>query len=309
MPDLDRLLRGLCTYQDIVVDGVALRRGVRDCEGRWRQIEPHLPTCGTLLDVGANFAWFAQRWCEGGAERSAVAIEADLRSAAVARYALAANRQMQVVLCTALAEAAALRPLAGRGRFDAALCLSILHWIPDHREFLAALGRIADRIFIEQPDPCEEGAGRDDVRREIGPIGPYLAKLFPDRPTHKIAERPSHLDEKRLRELWLVGPPAAESLATSPNTIPSGLDLADLARLDIAWPPQSWWRSQLDRLRPDADRCLRWTPNGLEAISSTRGDHPSVWSQTIARIPETNVSTWRRRLAKKISGILRRLRF
>ena len=44
-----------------------------------------------LLDVGANFAWFCLRWCSEQPDRTAVAWEADLRSAAVARLVLESN--------------------------------------------------------------------------------------------------------------------------------------------------------------------------------------------------------------------------
>ena len=70
----------------------------------------------------------------------------------------------------------ARRFAAAAQRLDAVLLLSVLHWIGDHREFLATLGPITGRFLIEQPDPREDGAGVDRIRREIGPIGDYLRR-------------------------------------------------------------------------------------------------------------------------------------
>src|SRR5439155_23978625 len=108
MSELDRLLDGLSTYQDVVVAGETVRPGVRACATRWQAIAPHLPPSGVLLDVGANFCWFCLKWCEEGSERLAVALEADYRSAAVARHVLASHRHEQIVLCTSRAEVEAV---------------------------------------------------------------------------------------------------------------------------------------------------------------------------------------------------------
>jgi hypothetical protein len=306
MEELDRLLRGLCVYQDVVVQGRILRDGVRDGEERWRAIAPHLPAAGVLLDVGANFGWFSERWCEEGTARLAVAIEADLRSAAVARYALAANDRHRVALCTALASASMLGRFRGSGqRFEAALCLSVLHWIPDHRDFLRELGAIADRIFIEQPDPREAGAGRDEVRRAIGEIGPYLKALFSERPVERLATWTAHRDAELPRELWLVGP--GHGATESPRTVQ--VDAAALVDLDVAWPPRSWWQRELESLGEAGDRRMVWTPAGLgfddePAIPSPRID----WPRQLAQLPETDVTTLRRRVRRAAAAVIRRLR-
>lgn len=306
MEELDRLLRGLQTYQDLVVGGVVVRRGVRNCEERWSAIAPHLPSAGVLLDVGANFCWFAQRWCREGPERLAVALEADLRSAAVARYSLAADGGRGTALCTALAGAQAMARFARAGqRFDAALCLSVLHWIPDHREFLRELGAIADRIFIEQPDPREVGAGREEVRRAIGPIGPYLKALFPERPVERLATWTAHRDADLPRELWLVGPQNGAN--PSPPTVQ--VDVAALVDLDVAWPPRSWWQQEFAALGKVGDRRLLFTPDGLTldagpATASRAGD----WPRRLARLPETGVTTVRRRVRRAAAAVTRRLR-
>lgn len=309
--ELDRLLAGICTYQDVVVAGTTVRRGVRDCEQRWQAIAPHLPATGVLLDVGANFAWFCLRWCRENPDRLAVALEADYRSAAVARHVLASHDHERIVLCTAHADAGAIEVLARAGqRFDAALCLSVLHWIPDHRRFLTALGRVVDRLFIEQPNPNEKGAGVTAVREAIGDIGPYLREIFTDRPVECLATWTAHRSDDLPRELWMVGPPSDSKCASAP-----AVDVGAVLQLDVAWPPRSWWKTQLSRIAGDRPYSLKLTPAGLARSGDGDVNSPTqhersqaTWQTMIARLPEFGVSTFRRRLARITRAVRRRLR-
>ncbi len=318
MPDLDRLLRGLSVYQDVVLDGATVRRGVRDCESRWQAIRPHLPESGTLLDIGANFGWFCLRWCAEGEDRVAAAVEADLRSAAVQRFALSTHAHRRIALVTAKAGVATVDRFAAAGqRFDAVLCLSVLHWIPDHRPMLATLGRIADRIFVEHCDPREAGAGVEAIRRDIGEIGPYLAGLFPEHRVERLARWTAHRSDELPRELWLAARRDAPSNVASSGgatssagpTNAAGLDADALLALEVAWPPGSWW---LDRLRVFADGAvgpIRFTPRGLApAPSETRSVPRTRRLRTARRIPEADAPLPRRRWRRLWSSVTARLR-
>lgn len=341
MAELDRLLSGISVYQDVRIAGSTVRKGVRDCESRWQAIAPYLPERGTLLDVGANFAWFCLRWCDEGAERTALAWEADLRTAAVARHVLASHRHERICLATALADADALRKMEASGqRFDAVLCLSVLHWINDHRDFVATLGRIADRIFIEHCDPRETGAGVEHLRREIGDIGPYLRNLFPELHVERIAVWEAHLSREYPRELWLVARSELKPKEHAANhehaskhdhaphhTHTGGGELyADaLLQLNVVWPPRSWWRERLDDTMLEADGRSLFTPHGIRnraaddaadeatdiAQRETKDpitDDTAAMRNAIARIPERGVTTIRRRVERIIKAAGKRLR-
>lgn len=305
MHELDRLLRGISTYQDVVLAGQTVRRGGRDCERRWQAIAPHLPAGGVLLDVGANFGWFCLKWCAEGPDRLAVAWEADLRSAAVARYVLASEPGRRIALCTSPAGAAGAKRFVASGRrIDVVLCLSILHWMPDHREFLAELGTVADRILIEQPNLDEAGAGSEAVRRSIGAIGPYLKQLFPDRPVTHIDTWSSHRDADSKRELWLVGPPNG----VVPAVTPPSIDAALLCDLDVAWPPQSWWRRRKPLSR-DAFPCgFALTPCGVESDATARPQSAAAWRRALVQLPELTTTTWRRRWKRWRLAVQKRVR-
>lgn len=310
MEDLDRLLRGLSIYQDVVLDGVTVRRGVRDCETRWRAIAPHLPESGTLLDVGANFGWFCLRWCAEGENRVAAALEADLRSAAVQRYALASHAHRRIALLTAKACTSTIeRFAAAEQRFDAVLCLSVLHWIPDHRSMLAALGRIADRIFVEHCDPREAGAGVASIRRAIGDIGPYLTALFPERRVERLAQWTAHRSDEFPRELWLVSRPQSPPAVASSR--PAGLDADALLDLEVAWPPRSWWLRECEKaVTPESFRAT-FQPNGL-LFQPSSAHKPSIsHRRRISRarkVPERAAFAHWLRFRRAVKAALRRLK-
>jgi hypothetical protein len=313
MDPLDQLLNGISVYQDVVLDGRTARTGVRDCASRWNAISPHLPADGALLDIGANFAWFCLRWCAEGSERTAVALEADRRTGAVARHVLASHAHRRIALVTALAGASTTEEFRVRGdRFAAALCLSVLHWIPDHREFVTGLGRIADRIFVEHCDPREAGAGVESIRRDIGEIGPYLRELFPDRPVERIAEWTAHRSTELPRELWLVGPTAP--LGKTAYTPETGTSVASLLALDVAWPPRSWWLEQLGSIEPALAGEIQFTPHGLKApdrFSAKSAGRPTSVARLFVqarRIPEHGLITLRRRVRRVYESLRRRIR-
>lgn len=275
------LFRGLSVYQDVRIHGQTVLQGARDCEGRWKTIEPYLPDGGALLDIGSNFGWFGLRWCERFADGVVVSIEADERSALVQREVLAANEQDRIFLLTAKAGAGMMRRFQRAGqRFDAALLFSILHWVRDHRAMLEALGQIAGRIFVEQPDPREEGAGDERIRREIGPIGPYLGRIFPDRSVVHLATWPSHRPTEYPRELWMVDSAAGTlrvpSVSAGDNTTKNQLHLPTLLDLEPAWPPRSWWEER---------------------------DDLSHFRHKIRRLPETGVVTPARRWKRNVQRI------
>ena len=301
-----RLLRGLSIYQDVVIDGQTFCRGTRDCSTRWEILDPHLPRQGAILDVGSNFGWFGLQICRSRPHCVVASAEADLRSAAVQYEVLRSHAHDRICLLTQKASLAMARRFAAASqRLEAVLLLSVLHWIGDHREFLATLGPITGRFLVEQPDPREDGAGVTRIRRQIGSIGDYLRQLFPHRPVQCLAHLPSHRFSPWPREVWLVGEPP-----DWPPNAAVGLDADALLDLAPGWPPQRWWHSELARAaRAEAadgrepSRCL-FTSRGL---SSSRLD-----GRRLRAIPEHAAFTPQgllyRRVRRMAGALLERLR-
>ena len=212
-----RLLNRVSTYQDVRWAGGTLVRGRRDCNLRWQLIRPLLPQRGVLLDVGSNFGWFPLAACEAFADYVVASVEADEDSATIQRQVLGSHALRRIALLTHPAGRRMAERFAQAGqRFDAVLCLSVLHWMPDHREFLQRLAAISGRMFIEHPDPQEPGAGIDRIRAEIGTIGRYLRELLPGRSAMLLGRVPSDRQPGISRELWMLEAEAGWRPGASP---------------------------------------------------------------------------------------------
>jgi len=295
-----KLLRGISVYQDLCLPDGTQIPGERDCLGRWEALAPHLPATGTFLDVGSNFGWFGLMLSRTRPNCLVASVEADERTARVQHRLLRSCEATRVCLLTRKAGAAMARRFAQAGqRFDAALCLSVLHWIADHRSFLTELGRISGRLLIEQPAPDENGAGVERIRAEIGRMDRYLADLFPERPIECLAEWPSHRSGPP-RQLWLVGePPHWQSS-------PVGLEIPALLEMAPGWPNRSWWRQQYQQWLtaqagsplPDSqvDRCEMWlTPQGFKSLGPQDAKLLRQLRRRLARLPEHDAMSAGRR--------------
>jgi hypothetical protein len=306
-----RLLERAGVYQDVRWAGQTLARGRRDCHRRWELIRPLLPKRGALLDVGSNFGWFGLAACEAFADYVVASVEADEHSASVQRQVLQSHSHRRIALLTHKANRRMADVFARSDqRFDAVLCLSVLHWMRDHREFLTRLAPRAGRIFVEHPDPREVGAGVDRIRHEIGPIGRYLRELFPDRHTILLGRVPSDRQAGVSRELWMV-----EAAADfEPNATPA-LDVSSMLELAPSWPPRSWWQEQALASRPAdsiAPAAYWFTPHGI--CRSPQSTHGNSLSQRrllrlMSRVPEDRLwplSRWFYRRSRRLAARLLR---
>lgn len=291
------------TYQDLVLAGQTVVRGARDCQRRWEILRPYLPTQGCVLDIGSNLGWFGWKLTQAAPDCLVASVEPDENSAALQRQMLQSHQSERICLLTARANARMAQTFVATGqRFEAVLCLSVLHWLPDHRQLLSRLGTISRRILVEQPDPRESGAGFEQLRRQIGAIGPYLEAVFPGRPLQRLAQLPSHRECPYPREIWLV-----EESSGARSEPAAGLELEALLALGPSWPPRAWWLQQAAQAGPRPDGPLRLTVRGLEGGPLTAG-----LRRRLARLPQDRLLTpadWSWRRLRGLGGkLLRGLR-
>ena len=123
------------------------RRGPATFARRWAAYQPHLPSPGDALDLGADHGAFSLSLARAGWR--VIAVEA-------------APLQMDhpaVTVVQSRIHPAGILSLAQAGRFDLALSLSFLHWQPDWGECFAAIRRVARVALIEVPHPDERAGG------------------------------------------------------------------------------------------------------------------------------------------------------
>lgn len=325
----DDWFRGLSVYQDVLAAGQVVRRGARDAAPRWRLIEPHLPQAGVIVDVGSNFGWFAVQIAAARPNCLVLSGEADERSARVQRrvfetYTEAGDPAAErVVLLTRRLVPRLIGPLVGQGPpLAAALCLSVLHWIPEHRQFVCALGQTCRRLFIEQPHPDERGAGDPKICSEMQPLPEYLHRLLPDHRVTLLGHTPCHRQPELTRPLWMVehaGEPAGVAPAVgAPAVVPA----MAVARCEPSWPPRSVWRRALSQAVSQGEFAAVEGPSAVSGwgLRDGRlayfgdGDSFAGWQarRALTQIPEGELFTkavrWRRAIRRRLGGLLRDVR-
>ena len=175
------------TYQDSWVKGKMVRKGYRECAGRYDLVKafcvekfadrPQFSVC----DVGANMCYFGIRLAEDF-DCSVMAFEFDHFEQRVAL--LRQNEAMdQILLINRKLSLDDLCVLADIKRFDLVLALSVLHHVKGaSAEWLARLRDLGHHLIVEF-------AGADSVRatkRGTGAV-PADATVLGDAESHLVA--------------------------------------------------------------------------------------------------------------------------
>lgn len=147
-------------YQDVWQDGRAVKRGQRDCEGRWELLRPILAARKrgfTLCDLGANRGYFSQRAHEEFAARATMIESEEILPS------LASCRAIHQKIT-----AAELAELGREQRFDVVLALSVLHHFPagEAAAVVKAVMALGAKVIVEYPLPIEDDHADPEVIRQ-----------------------------------------------------------------------------------------------------------------------------------------------
>lgn len=138
-------------YQPLWSDGRQVQDGIRECGTRYaaiaRVLDAAIPGRPHILDFGAYGCYFGTRLAE---DFSASVVAVDPEPFLVESYR--EPRRGTIALINRRLAASEIPDL---GEFDAALCLSVLHHLPDWRDYLDALLASATILFVETPHPDE----------------------------------------------------------------------------------------------------------------------------------------------------------
>lgn len=128
-------------YQDIWRNGGVVREGKRDCAGRFSAITEALRarTEGLLriCDIGGRDGYFAVRFAEAGHTVTVVDPRITHLPVEITRVP------------------AKFTPASPIGDYDAIICLSVLHHVPNWRETYEAMKRRCTWLIVETPDASE----------------------------------------------------------------------------------------------------------------------------------------------------------
>jgi SAM-dependent methyltransferase len=182
-------------YQDIWVKGECIKRGVRECEDRYKIIHDFCSQYSrpfTVLDIGANLGYFSLRLAEDF-NCTCVAIEKDYNSWLL--EVLIRNQNPRVIFLDQKITYGHLWRLSACEHFDVILCMSVIHHFEDpFSKSLDIIRQLGDHVILEVP--YETRACGQHVVRDISI--PIDAKL--------IGEGKSHLDDGHRKIYHLENP-------------------------------------------------------------------------------------------------------
>lgn len=242
-------------YQDIWRDGKLVRRGRRDCAGRYEAIretlERELGTGFTVADVGGWDGYFPIRLAE---DLDATAENIDPR-----RINLRCHRQLKVTAET----------VGKVGYHDAILCLSVLHHMPDWREVYEGLKAQCRVLIVEVCHP-DEAAGDSPVMQETGDrIAPIFEAVSVDA-EDILCESPCLDDPRILRPTYLIrgtGAPAFRIISDSMTDGPELTVIGDEGPERVIVGVVESGSGKAAKLMQEAD--LDWSPLGYEPFPGT----------------------------------------
>jgi len=154
-------------YQDILVDGVTIKEGVKDCEIRYSNIKKILDNYKrpfTVLDIGASEGYFSLRIAAEYPNSTVVMLEGD--STLLLPHICQLNKRLKnIVVLEKFITPKDLKELGECEHFDLVLSFNVMHQMKDlWKESIDNLLTLGDHVLIETPPPgCHTSANKDNL--------------------------------------------------------------------------------------------------------------------------------------------------
>lgn len=264
MRDIKSILPGLSeVYQDVVVDGSTVAKGVRECDSRYNLIEPYLKDNEVVLDVGSSLGYFSTRIAREHPSSLVVSFESVAEHCEVQRQIAEKEGLFNLVVCHHRLSRECLRVWERCVEcIDLVLLLSVLHHFPkeDVVPVFDMLGSMSAKIIAEFPNQREKkicGSETLEVLEDLMFSGRTIGKTV------------SHLENLRRRMmLYDTGGFVRNGLNAyiganhdgrhlhesepglfgwtvngKPDAI-QGINAWNLLHFNPVWPKPEWWASQ-----------------------------------------------------------------
>jgi len=152
-------------YQDILVNGVTIKNGVKDCEIRYGNIKKILDNYKrpfTVLDIGASEGYFSLR-IAAEYDCTSVMIEGD--KTLLLPQICQLNRSKNTVVLEKFITPQDLKELGECEHFDLVIAFNVIHQLNDAwKETIDYLLTLGDHILIETPPiGCRTAANKDKL--------------------------------------------------------------------------------------------------------------------------------------------------
>lgn len=151
--DLDFLKDGPEVYQDVLVGGEVVRRGVRECADRYLALKSIINSYFedkpfSVLDVGANLGYFGLSVLRDFPQAVVVMIDSDQRL----RKVVELNHVERAVVLERRFSVEDFREMSECEHFDLVLLMNVLHHVEEGPEIFEYCHRMGSIMIVETPD-------------------------------------------------------------------------------------------------------------------------------------------------------------
>ena len=247
-------------YQDIVVNGEILAKGVRDCRSRWEIIKDHCGPHNVILEVGSAQGYFTTQMARTYPDSLIVSFESDSVSCEIQKEICRREGLYNVVVCNHRLSRLDLETLSDCVEcFDVVLALSVLHHFSgdDVRSVYEAMIKLAPEVIHELPNQEENACGKDSVRH--GDYGYEGTTWLGSTSSHLSGERDivqkenDHIQRKGVDAYFGVSHEDRHKFdlqcdwgtwRMNDKFMTKGMNVHNLMQFNPVWPKARWWKEQ-----------------------------------------------------------------
>ena len=137
-------------YQDILLDGQVISKGIRECEKRWEILDNVASMWSrpfTVLEIGSNLGYFSLKLA---AKYNCTVVSCESLYADWLKNILEANSLDNVILIKKFLSLEDIKTLSEVEHFDLVIAMSVVHHIDgEYEEIVAALRSLGDVLVME----------------------------------------------------------------------------------------------------------------------------------------------------------------
>lgn len=185
-------------YQDIIVDGELIKQGRRLCRNRAEMILDVVEDKDSVLDIGANFAYFGHRILSEKKQCTYLGIEREITSCTIAANVL--NPYSGAVYVCGNFTYPLLKAIDSTcENVDTLLLMSIIHHFPEEHlvEMCIMFDRLCRKLVIElAPSSDKNACGQEVINNIFGRFNndlDALSVLFPNKEFKLVGTAKSHV--------------------------------------------------------------------------------------------------------------------
>lgn len=278
-------------YQNVEVNDKLIRKGVRDCQGRWDLIKEYISPHDVIIDIGSYAGWFSQKIAKIYPDSLVISFESDPLLCDIQKWIFKKEGIYNVVVCNyRLSKDDLVKWVNHVDIFDVSLLFSVLHHFPveDLDDVWQAIKKLSLMQLCDMATNEDEKACGGDSKQKaidlvtkgidvnlIGETKSHLSDL--KRPLYKVSGL--HI-RKDLDAFFGVNHHDRHKFEVIGNMINGkhiikGVNVWNLLHFNIVWPEPKWWQVQatavykcLDFKSDVRPWNLLFTSTGLKAIDT-----------------------------------------